>query len=200
MGSSVILMLCNPMTRVLSDYGHHLRKIKQAPYPTIEDMLLDDQGNINVNSSILIPSKMVSFKYITINVKHFLMFTGLYSDQIPSYLAYFPLGEKLHIVDGDNFAVHPWEEVALVEHFLSLSPILANASLFHLNTKEGKEKLYCWDVPQKANKEKCIEAARGIKHVELSEEVEDKLRNFLKPYNDKLFEMLGRTFDWSDYH
>ncbi len=57
MGSSVILMLCNPMTRVLSDYGHNRRKVKEPPYPTVEDMLLDGQGNINASAEIIIPSK-----------------------------------------------------------------------------------------------------------------------------------------------
>lgn len=125
----------------------------------------------------------------------------MYSDHLPRYLAYFPLGEKLHIIDGDNFALKPWEEVGLVEKFLSLPSTLSNSSSFHHNSKESKKKLFCWDlIGKNTTREHCLEAERGFEHPKLSEDVEDKLRDFLQPYNEKLFEMVGQTFDWHNYH
>ncbi len=60
---------------------------------------------------------------------------------MPRWLEHFPLGKKLHIVDGDNFVQRPWEEMVKLQDFLGL-PREINRSSYY---KRNKDKhFWCW--------------------------------------------------------
>ncbi len=40
---------------------------------------------------------------------------GLYARHLPRWLDRFPLGDRLHVVDGDNLVKRPWEELEKVQ-------------------------------------------------------------------------------------
>ncbi len=108
---------------------------------------------------------------------------------MPEWLVHFPLGEKLHVVDGDNFIDKPWEEMESLQDFLKIPREITRKSF-----KKSKSKdFYCWK--SKGKNMSCMPSRKGHMH-EIKADLEAKLRSFFRPHNQNLFKMLDRTFDW----
>ncbi len=113
------------------------------------------------------------------------------------WLAHFPLHRKLHVVDGDNFVLRPWEEAERLQDFLRLPRELTRGS-FVASSRGGRREggYYCWKVGGNGTATtRCMGETKGNRH-DMEAGTERKLRDFFRPHNEKLFGMLGRTFEW----
>ena len=118
---------------------------------------------------------------------------------MPEWLSRFPLGERLHVVDGDNFILRPWEEAARLQDFLGIPREIHRGSFVKSKTKE----FYCWkensnndsSSSSSSSSITCMPPEKGNVHL-IEVEVEVRLRSHFRPHNEELFKMLGRRFDW----
>ncbi len=119
-------------------------------------------------------------------------FPGLYSKYVAEWLKYFPLGEKLLVVDGENLSAKPWEELEKVQDFLGV-PREITKDNFVLSDEKG---FYCFKQNPKHKYVTCMDKDKGRRQEEVSEDLKRKLADFFRPYNLELSKMLGRRFSW----
>ena len=114
---------------------------------------------------------------------------SVYFDYVVKYLKYFPLSQ-IHFVDGQKLITAPWVEMMSLERFLGV-PAVSNETQFIKNSKG----YYC--RRKQDDKRKCLGDGKGRKHVPISEKFYKTLEKYYKPHNQKLYDLLGRKFEWS---
>ncbi|KAM6138944.1 LOW QUALITY PROTEIN: heparan sulfate glucosamine 3-O-sulfotransferase 5-like [Phoenicopterus ruber ruber] len=121
-----------------------------------------------------------------VNTKYKAVRTSIYTT-LERWLKYFPI-EQFHIVDGDRLITEPLPELQLVEKFLNLPPRISQYIYF--NATRG---FYCLRFNIVFNK--CLAGSKGRIHPEVDTSV-IKLRKFFHPFNQKFYQITGRTFNW----
>lgn len=132
---------------------------------------------------------------------------GMYSKYLEKWLNVFPMSQ-LYFVDGERLIREPHKELQLVEHFLNLKPMIGPQD-FVFDQRKG---FYCIAIKQNAGHEhvikgssqetsranaKCLSKHKGRRHITVDKETIDRLRQFYAPYNEYLFSLIGKQFDWS---
>ncbi|GFR90372.1 sulfotransferase [Elysia marginata] len=115
---------------------------------------------------------------------------GLYVEHLKNWLKIFPL-EQIHVIEGMQLIRNPYKEIKKVEEFLELPKVLTEANFF-LNESRG---FYC-PYPFYSRLPECLSEAKGVPHPKLRPEAEKLIYNFYRPYNEKLFQIIGKRFDW----
>ena len=180
-----ILMVCDPVQRAMSDFLHihtmnYITDVfeqrpllsLQEPLPfvtnTFETSVVDNKGNLLLGNPIL---------------AH-----GLYEHYLQEWLKFFPL-EQLLILDGTAFKANPLPALQEVENFLGIIPYFDKESIYFDDTKG----FFCRAKPIRG----CLGVSTGRYHPPIDKAVEAKLRNYYRPYNERLEVMLGRKFPWT---
>lgn len=174
MNSSIKLLLIvkDPFYRAVSDYAQikENRIEKDMEMEEFEDLAIDSiTGKVRIN-------------YKAIN-------RSLYYIHTKRWLKYFPL-EQIHIVDGDNLVLHPFEELEKVEAFLGLRHYIQEDH-FVFDRKKG---FYC--VNRENGAHKCLNRTKGRPHPKIDPDVVEQLNEFFEPYNQKFFKLVNKTFQW----
>ena len=124
-----------------------------------------------------------------VNTKYKAVRTSIYTKHLERWLKYFPI-EQFHIVDGDRLITEPLPELQLVEKFLNLPPRISQYNLY-FNATRG---FYCLRFNIIFNK--CLAGSKGRIHPEVDPSVITKLRKFFHPFNQKFYQITGRTLNW----
>lgn len=174
MNSSIklIVLLRNPTTRVISDYTqvYYNKLAKGKDTDKFEDLVIDKKTNA-VNTG---------FRAVQISV---------YYHHLLRWLKFFKK-EQIHVVDGDRLITDPLNEINKVEQFLGL-PTKVTEKNIYFNVTRG---FYCMRT-QKVE-QKCLGLTKGRKHPYIEQSVLQKLNDFFRPHNKKLFSLIDQRFDW----
>lgn len=174
MNSSVKLLIIvrEPTTRAISDYTQVLegKERKNKTYHKFEELAID-AGTCEVNT-----------KYKAVR-------TSIYTKHLERWLKYFPV-EQFHVVDGDRLIADPLPELQLVERFLNLPSRISQDNLY-FNATRG---FYCLRFSLLSNK--CLAGSKGRTHPAVERAALLKLQKFFHPFNQKFYQMSGRTFNW----
>jgi len=221
MNSSVklILILRDPVTRLISDFTQ-LAANKLAPVREegssdyYEETNVSDSSPMNELSRAILDKAGRDFeRYVLrpdggIDDQRKAVKIGMYSVYLERWRSFFPL-KQIHLVDGENLIVNPFEELNSLELFLGLEPKI-KPEHFVFNPRKG---FYCL-TPGNARQEflgerdwrnrsqveiparNCLSKSKGRKHVVVREELIEELRNFYAPYNEFLYSMTGKNLSW----
>ncbi|XP_062926256.1 heparan sulfate glucosamine 3-O-sulfotransferase 5 [Mobula hypostoma] len=174
MNSSIKLLIIvrEPTTRAISDYTQVLegKERKNKTYYKFEKLAID-------------PSTC------EVNTKYKAVRTSIYTKHLERWLKFFPI-EQFHIVDGDRLITEPLPELQLVEKFLNLTPRISQYNLY-FNSTRG---FYCLRFNIVFNK--CLAGSKGRIHPEVDSLVVNKLHKFFHPFNQKFYQITGRSFSW----
>ncbi|XP_033861263.1 heparan sulfate glucosamine 3-O-sulfotransferase 5 [Acipenser ruthenus] len=174
MNSSIKLLLIvrEPTTRAVSDYTQVLegKERKNKTYYKFEKLAIDPNT-------------------CEVNTKYKAVRTSIYTKHLEKWLKYFPV-EQFHVVDGDRLITDPLPELQLVEQFLNLPPRISQFNLY-FNATRG---FYCLRFNIVFNK--CLAGSKGRIHPDVDPSVVTKLRKFFHPFNQKFYQIIGRTFNW----
>ncbi|CAL8395043.1 unnamed protein product [Arctogadus glacialis] len=174
MNSSIKLLVIvrEPTTRAVSDYTQVLegKERKNKTYHTFEELAVDEAT-------------------CEVNTKYKAVRTSIYTHHLERWLHFFP-AEQLHVVDGDRLISDPLPELQRVERFLHLPAAISRANLY-FNATRG---FYCLRFSPLFNK--CLAGSKGRTHPAVDASVVQKLRRFFHPFNQKFYQITGRTFDW----
>ncbi|XP_059886553.1 heparan sulfate glucosamine 3-O-sulfotransferase 5 [Delphinus delphis] len=174
MNSSIKLLIIvrEPTTRAISDYTQVLegKERKNKTYYKFEKLAIDTNT-------------------CEVNTKYKAVRTSIYTKHLERWLKYFPI-EQFHIVDGDRLITEPLPELQLVEKFLNLPPRISQYNLY-FNATRG---FYCLRFNIIFNK--CLAGSKGRIHPEVDPSVITKLRKFFHPFNQKFYQITGRTLNW----
>ena len=107
-------------------------------------------------------------RYYSKNLRNFsYLARGRYSEQLERWLEYYPI-EQFRVYQSEQFFEQPKEVLKDIYDFIGVSEFIPD------NLKVHNKRHY--------------EA--------MSPETRDKLRNYYKPYNEKLYSLIGKQFDW----
>lgn len=169
--SKLIVLFRHPTTRVISDYSqvYENKLERNKSFEPFEKIVTDKRtGRVNTG-----------YKAVRISMYYY---------HLSQWLLYFHR-HQIHIVNGDNLIVNPLEEIRKVESFLGLDHLITNQNVY-LNETRG---FYCM---KSGSSQHCLGAQKGRKHPDIDPHVIRKLNNFYRPYNRKLFAMIGQELDW----
>lgn len=138
---------------------------------------------------------------------------GIYYNQVLNYLKYFSLDQFIFI-DGDKLITDPAGEMIKFQNKLNIELEITESD-FILNEEKG---FYCFSKSENQSKNSedqtqhtgglnrskqagCLPngkgRTKGINKENSITEVDEKiLAEFYQPYNQKLFDLIGETFDW----
>ncbi|XP_038051763.1 uncharacterized protein LOC119724679 [Patiria miniata] len=136
---------------------------------TFEESVIDSTGRVKADSQLI--SK------------------GIYVQEIQRYLKYFKPAQILAI-DGETFIKDPYPAVKLVEQFLGIRDYFTRDH-FYYDVQKG---FFCMNKPIPQN---CMSPAKGRPHPEVREDTLQKLRDFYRPYNEKLRHLVNLDLHWS---
>lgn len=174
MNASVQLLVIvrEPTTRAVSDYTQVLegKERKNKTYHRFERLALDAA------------TRQVNTKYKAVR-------TSIYTKHLERWLKFFP-AEQVHVVDGDRLIADPLPELQLAERFLRLPPRIGRHNLY-FNATRG---FYCLRFSRAFSK--CLAGSKGRTHPRVEPSVVAKLQRFFHPFNQKFYQITGRTFDW----
>jgi len=126
---------------------------------------------------------------------------SMYDLHLNRWLHYFHI-DQFHFLSAENLVANPAAELQRVEKFLGLRHKLSK-ELFYYNQTRG---FYCMCVDQRKRESnpdrqitadgKCLSSSKGRTHPSIDPRVLNKLREFFRPHNERLYKMVGVNFGW----
>ena len=166
----LILLLCDPVRRAVSEYVQGQMKREPENRRAFEDLAIWENSTV------------VNNNFYTIK-------RGRYSYYLKHWFEVFPL-HRIHIVDGDKFRENPLPQMKAVENYLGLKSYF-NDETFFFDKEKG---FYCYKID--GNVTRCLGESKGRPHPQININVLNQVRNYFQPFNEELYKMIGRTFNW----
>ena len=178
----LIVSVRDPIGRLQSQYAHTFRNVHDA-------------------------SEKPSFKTWcqgSASSEHVARFVN-YASHISNVYDLFPK-EQVLVLSEEALEMDPLSVMKDAEAFLGLRPSFSKYE-FVFNKEKG---FYCFNktspnYPNIINSVKlaedtgCIGGGKGRAHPEIQEDFFKELVTAIRPYNEKLFSLIGKTFDWDNF-
>ena len=116
---------------------------------------------------------------------------GLYARHVRRWLELFPR-RQIHFVHGERLVSDPAGQLADVQTFLGLSPLISQRH-FYFNATKG---FPCLLRTSRTSSVHCLGKTKGRIHPAVDEDVLKKLRDFYRPYNAQFYALTGINFGW----
>jgi len=116
---------------------------------------------------------------------------GLYARHAASWLRQFPRSH-VHFVHGDRLVTDPAAQLADVQAFLGLRPLVTRQH-FHFNATKG---FPCVRTSARS-RPRCLGDTKGRVHPHVDADVLSRLRDFYRPHNEQFYAMTGVDFGWN---
>lgn len=222
----LVLILRDPVTRLVSDFSQLIAnriatsgEYEESDYNIISDEHYSEyQATNETFKSIVWEKAEEEFEnYVLrpdggIDGQRKAIKTGMYPVYLERWLASFHI-KQLHFVDGETLISNPYEELHKLELFLSLKPVIKHSD-FVFNHKKGFFCIAYNNLEQQqdlignsgpnlkvkrlndSSRTTCLSRSKGRRHVAVSKDLTRKLQKFYAPYNEYLYSLSGRRFNW----
>jgi hypothetical protein len=127
----------------------------------------------------------------TIRANWAIVRNGLYYQHIKNWLEYFPLDQFLFI-NGEQLIREPSIEIDKLQSFLNLKPVIKKEHFVH-NRRKG---FACIIKPIDSKQVKCLSDQKGRKHPVIDTTILNDLKDFYRPTNQKLFNLINEKPWW----
>ena len=117
---------------------------------------------------------------------------SLYILHLSKWLKLFKLNQ-IYIVNGDEFAKNPLRQLTEIETFLGVKPFFT-PEIVYFNETRG---FYCVKLAGALKPFQCGGKNKGRTHPQLKDSTMLRLQKFFKPYNERLFRVIGKRFNWT---
>ncbi|XP_077109699.1 heparan sulfate glucosamine 3-O-sulfotransferase 3B1-like [Ranitomeya variabilis] len=169
--AKLIVVVRDPVTRVISDYTQTLSK--RPDIPTFESLTFKNRT-----------TGLIDISWSAIQI-------GIYAKHLENWLQYFPMSQIL-FVSGERLITDPAGELGRVQDFLGLKRIITDKH-FYFNKTKG---FPCLKKAEGSSKPHCLGKTKGRTHPNIDPEVVQRLREFYRPFNMKFYQMTGQDFGW----
>ncbi|MEE6506759.1 hypothetical protein FKM82_007835 [Ascaphus truei] len=171
--AKLIVVVRDPVTRVISDYTQTLSK--RPDIPTFESLTFKNRT-----------MGLIDISWSAIQI-------GIYAKHLENWLLDFPIGQIL-FVSGERLITDPAGELGRVQDFLGLKRIITDKH-FYFNKTKG---FPCLKKAEGSSKPHCLGKTKGRTHPNLNPDVVRRLREFYRPLNMKFYQMTGHDFGWDN--
>ena len=117
------------------------------------------------------------------------LYWSRYSDRLQTWSDVYGT-DKILILDGDEFARNPVTGLKKVEDFVGISNFFRQEHFVY-----NKEKKFFCVVTDTIE---CMGDDKGRTHPVMRNETRTQLKQYLRPINERFYNMIGRRFDWDD--
>ncbi|XP_069809409.1 heparan sulfate glucosamine 3-O-sulfotransferase 3A1-like [Dendropsophus ebraccatus] len=169
--AKLIVVVRDPVTRVISDYTQTLSK--RPDIPAFESLTFKNRT-----------TGLIDISWSAIQI-------GIYAKHLENWLQYFPMSQIL-FVSGERLITDPAGELGRVQDFLGLKRIITDKH-FYFNKTKG---FPCLKKAEGSSKPHCLGKTKGRTHPNIDPEVVQRLREFYRPFNMKFYQMTGHDFGW----
>ncbi|XP_063312115.1 heparan sulfate glucosamine 3-O-sulfotransferase 3A1-like [Pelobates fuscus] len=169
--AKLIVVVRDPVTRVISDYTQTLSK--RPDIPSFESLTFKNRTTGLIDTS-----------WSAIQI-------GIYAKHLENWLLDFPMAQIL-FVSGERLITDPAGELGRVQDFLGLKRIITDKH-FYFNKTKG---FPCLKKAEGSSKPHCLGKTKGRIHPTINPEVVQRLREFYRPFNMKFYQMTGHDFGW----
>ena len=165
---TLIAIVREPSERALSHYVHFIDNGSLSKKTTFEMAIREENAYIRNNSVLQ---------------------WSLYAERLKDWVGIFG-AERILILDGDKFAKDPVTILKEVEKFVGVPNAISRKDFIYNKQKN----FYCL----KSDAAGCMGKSKGRPHPVMNPETRRKLKNFLKPHNERFYAMVGRRFPWDN--
>lgn len=168
----ILLVLRDPVTRAISDYTQVVSK--NATMPKFEDLAFQNGSHFGLVDTSWAPIKI-----------------GVYVRHLERWLQYFPL-KQFHFVSGERLILDPATEITGVQDFLGLKRFITEKN-FYFNSTKG---FPCLLKSEGHSTPHCLGKTKGRSHPQIESAAMERLREFYRPFNLRLYQITGIDFGW----
>ena len=169
--TKLIVVVRDPVTRVVSDYTQTLSK--SPGLPSFQNLAFRNATTGLIDTS-----------WSAVRI-------GIYAKHLENWLRFFPLSRFL-FVSGERLVTDPAGEMGRVQDFLGLKRVVTDKH-FYFNQTKG---FPCLKKPEGSSRPRCLGKSKGRPHPQIPSEVLLRLRDFYRPFNLKFYQMTGHNFGW----
>jgi hypothetical protein len=186
----IVIILRNPIERAFSHYGMAIRTYNQT-FEELVDQEVETMQNIGLSNA---PSRTMNYTDNDVRFQipnltkeemdklHWKLYRrrfannylqrSMYITQIQHWMEYFPLNERMLVVNYERFSSHPQEVFHQILYFVGAGPFTPEGGFgTRYNTKK-----------------------RATRDQIMSPELRRYLSHFFQPYNDQLADLLGEEW------
>lgn len=205
--AKLFLVLCDPVNRTYSDYAQEIMMKnlnKDKPFKEFASELLAGYST-DLMKNMDEDSEQIDFIETSMkkNMRSHVLTTGLYYYHLLRWFRVYNASEIL-IIDGEELISNPAKIIKEVQQFLKIPEFILSENI--ILDKSG---FYCFAKPLVVEQDGVLVAAtsktecmtgkgrtrKGAWGLPDPESME-KLRKFFDPFNQKLYKLLGRKFNW----
>jgi len=185
--TKLIVVLRNPVVRAVSEYVQSQWKKKRSVIRPTSDQAQTDSQRFEQ----MLYEKRLNSSSRTIRANWAIVRNGLYYQHIKNWLEYFPLDQFLFI-NGEQLIREPSIEIDKLQSFLNLKPVIKKEHFVH-NRRKG---FACIIKPIDSKQVKCLSDQKGRKHPVIDTTILNDLKDFYRPTNQKLFNLINEKPWW----
>ena len=181
----LIAIVKEPVERTMSHYVHLVaqtdKPLKMSDFDLCARRLV---------SSPLGPSSKAEGDDHRCDGTNHIITTSMYATSLKEWVDIFGV-ENILIIDGDNFVSNPVEELRKAGDFIGLEHKISESDFYY----DKQKKFYC--IREEGNAG-CMSEKKGRPHPPMANSTRKLLKDFIKPYNEEFYKLIGRTFPWDD--
>jgi len=167
----LLVVVRDPVARALSDYAQSASK--RPGVASFESLALAATVG---NRSVRVDSAWGPIRL------------GLYARYLAAWLRHFAR-DRIHFVSGERLVTDPAGEMAGVQSFLGLRPLIS-AGNFYFNATKG------FPCMRSQTSTRCLGSSKGRTHPSVDEHALQLLRRFYRPHNARFYKLTGIDFGW----
>nr|XP_039273196.1 heparan sulfate glucosamine 3-O-sulfotransferase 1-like [Styela clava] len=204
--AKLLLVLCDPTKRTYSDYFQeilmHTLNATKTFEQLVDDLLLYS-ANLNEKMNMSGYEMLYIEQLKKEKITNHILTTGLYYYHLLRWYNVFNMSD-IYVVDGEELISNPAKVIKEVQDFLHIPEFVLPE-----NIRKGPSGFYCFAKPLVVERNGVLVAvtgrtlcmtgkgrtrkgAWGVANPKYME----KLRSFFAPFNEKLYKLLGRRFNW----
>ena len=186
----LLVVVRDPVTRALSDFTQ--AQLKHGGHRRADSKLSGTDTNrhrrrtFERRAFIDDEQSVVDTSWSAINI-------GLYETYLRRWFDVFPR-RQIHFVHGERLVTNPAAQMAEVQAFLGLRPVITGRH-FYFNATKGFPCLLRRSGTS-GETVRCLGKSKGRAHPAVDGEVLKKLRDFYRPHNERLYSLTGMNFGW----
>jgi len=193
----LLVVVRDPVTRALSDFTQAQVKRRRRHHQTYRDDVelnvasgtdrdRDRRTSFERRAFIDREYNVVDTSWSAINI-------GLYERHVRHWLDVFPR-RQIHFVHGERLVADPAAQLADVQWFLRLRPLVTQRH-FYFNSTKGFPCLLRRSGTS-VETVRCLGKTKGRVHPTVDSDVLKKLRDFYRPHNARFYALTGINFGW----
>lgn len=187
----LIVVLRNPVIRAISEFVQSQWRRKR--FKGFNEKEKEEKNSDSKRFEQMLYKHIKSNRTSTIKQDWAVVRNGIYINHLKQWLDYFPI-EQFLFINGEQLIRSPEIEINKLEVFLNLTtPVIRKEHFVH----DKRKGFACIIKPIDSKQIKCLSEQKGRKHPVIENFILKDLRDFYRPYDEQLFNLIKQEPWWT---